>query len=124
MSMVVQDALGKAVKKVAKLKEPDWRASQLAGGTWDKVSSIVVAALDEMKGHGVGKPLVALQELAFREALKTDAAKTKASRPLHTVALWLTDTSYWVEQFVATKDAAIKVLLEERGLIKPQKAGA
>jgi hypothetical protein len=117
MSAVVTDALQKVVKRVAKGKEPDWKAFQLRGDAWDRISKIVLKEFDEMKGHGVGRPLAALQELAFKEALKVDAT-TQASRPLHTVALWLTDTRIHAEQYTETKCDRARRIMEQRGLLR------
>lgn len=123
MSMVARDTLDRAVRQVGKLKEPDWKAFRLRGVEWDNVSQVIVRWLDDMKGHGVAKPLAALQEVAFRKSLKVDATQKKGSRPLHTVALWLTDTRIWIERFTETKSGEAKRVLEQRGLFK-QKRGA
>jgi hypothetical protein len=121
MSTVVPDALRTAVKKVGKVKKPDWGAYRLTGDLWERVSKVMVGVLNEMKGHGIGKPLAALQELAFRESVKKDALKDKDSWPLHTVALWLTDTRILAEEYAKTKSAELKKVMVKRGLLKAEK---
>lgn len=119
MSQVVSDALDEAVKRVSKVKKLDWKAPGLQGDRWDAVSRIMLKIFDGMKGDGVKKPLAALQELAFKKSLKFDALKDKSSRPLHSVALWLTDTRGWTEVFVNNKDNYLaREILTTRGLLK------
>jgi hypothetical protein len=118
VSTVVSDGLQKATKRVSKSRNVDWMAYQLAGEPWERVSKIMVGVLDEMKGHGVGKPLASLQELAMKEALKNDAGKDKDSRAIHTVALWLTDTRILAEQYAEAKGDRLRKIMERRGLLK------
>jgi hypothetical protein len=120
MSAIVEDTLEKVVKRVSRAKEPDWDRIDTASGAWEKVSSVIVKGLDEMKGHGVERPLAALQELAFREALK-HSAQEKPYRPLHTVALWLTDSRIRIEQYAETKSDWLRNVLERRYLLKKKK---
>ena len=120
MSAIVEDILEKVVKRVSRAKEPDWDRIDTVSGSWEKVSSVIVKGLDEMKGHGVERPLAALQELAFRKALK-HSAQEKTYRPLHTVALWLTDSRIRVEQYAETKSDWLRGVLERRYLLKKKK---
>lgn len=120
MSTVIADTLDALVGKVSRFKEPDWNAPALSGGTWPKVSAAAVKAFDELKGHGVDRPLAALQELAFRRALKRSATE-KEARPLHTVALWLTDTRIKVERYGEIKSDYFREILERRGLLKKKR---
>lgn len=114
MSAVTTEMLAQSVKKVGALPEPDWKSHQLRKG-WDGVSKVMLKALDEMKANGVTKPLGKLQELAFEEALER-----ADDRPLQAVALWLTDSRIWLEEYIASKDAGLRELLERRGLVKPK----
>jgi hypothetical protein len=120
MSTVVADTLDGLIKRVSRLKEPDWNAPELSGGTWPKVSAAAIKALDEAKGHGVDRPLAALQEMAFHRAMKKDA-HGKEARPLHTVALWLTDTRIKVERYGETKSDYFRGVLERRGVLKKKR---
>jgi len=118
MSTVVSDALRKVVGKVKKGKKPDWNSYQLQSAGWERISKIIVDALDEIKGHGVDRPLATLQELAFTESLKADSAENKKTWPLHTVALWLTNTRMLANQYTETKNDDLKEVMKKRGLLK------
>lgn len=116
MSAVAEDMLDKAVRRVGRMRDPDWTVFQLRSQAWDEVSPIMVKALDEMKVNGVTRPLGKLQDLAFTRALEHPE-----NRALQTVALWLTDSRIWLEKYVATKDDELRRLMERRGLVKPKK---
>lgn len=123
MSAVVSDSLQKVVQKISKGKQPDWNAYELVGEPWERVSKIIVSELDEMKGHGVGRPLAALQEWAMKEALKADADKSdKLLMALHTTALWLTSARILAEQYAEKKDNHTRKVMERLGLLKKRKA--
>ena len=112
-----EDMLRQACTKVGRLDEPDWKSHQLQGDAWGAVSKAMVKVLDELKGHGVGKPLSKLQELAFEQSLESPG-----DRSIQTVALWLTDSRLWLEKYIASKDAGLREMLERRGLVKPKEA--
>ena len=120
-----EDMLRKACARVSRLKEPDWTRPQLRGDAWDNVGRAIVKVLDELKGHGVTKPLAKLQELAFTESLAKPG-----DRSLQTVALWLTDSRIWLEKWMFTKasphgeDKGLRGLMERRGLLNPKKGTA
>jgi len=115
MSAAAEDMLAKAIKSVGRMPDQDWKLFQLRSEGWDKVSKIMVKALDGAKANGVTKPLGKLQDLAFARALDYPE-----DRPLQTVALWLTDSRAWLEQYMVTKDNELRRLMERRGLMKPR----
>lgn len=119
MSALADDTLSQAMESMAKIKQPEWASFQLRDKSWDKVSPAMVRALDRAKGHGMNRPLAALQEIAFERALEPGASDNKA---LQTVALWLTDSRIWMEQYVQTKNLDLKRLLEDRGLLKTKES--
>lgn len=125
MSILVPDTLRETVKKVSKLKEPDW-GHRLPGKEWEKISPVIVKALGKLKDHGAEKPLATLQELAFVKSLEVESAlktKDKVVRALHTVALWLTDTRIYAEAYYADRDDEDAVaVLQRRGVLR-QKTG-
>lgn len=118
MSDLAKDTLDAAVRKVGRMKKPDWKSDELSGDQWEKVSKAMLKVLDEMKGHGTNRPLAKLQSVAFEESL------VSSSEPLQTVALWLTDTRIRVERFQAEQRDEDRRILEKRGLLKSKKGAA
>lgn len=113
---LVEDMLDRAVRAAGRTKkQPDWHAQDLRSPEWDKFSVAMVKVLDEARGHGLGKPLAKLQELAFECALVQ-----VTNKPLQSVSLWLTDSRIWMERYTGTKDAEAARLLERRGLLRPK----
>lgn len=125
MSSLADDTYHVVLKKLSKLrKKQPWQSTRhewarpLRDDGWEKVGEIILDAMDEMKKDGAGQPLSALQELAFADSLRSDAAPH-----VHTAALWLTDTRLRVEAFRADpNDAMMRSELERRGLMKPRNA--
>jgi hypothetical protein len=115
VSTLVEDMLGKAVKRVGRIKKPDWLAYHLHGDHWEQVSAAMMVVLDEAKGHGAKKPLALLQELAFSKSLEPSE---RGSVALQTVALWLTSTRIHAESYAKDKNETDRRVLEQRGLIK------
>jgi len=115
VSTLIEDMLGKAVKRVGRIKKPDWSAYHLHGDDWDQVSAAMMAVLDEAKGHGAKKPLALLQELAFPRSLEQSE---RGSAALQTVTLWLTSTRIHAESYAKDKNEMDRRVLEQRGLIK------
>lgn len=120
MSALVNDVLDQAEQAVGRIRQPAWGSFQLRDKGWERVSLSMVKALDRAKGHGMTRPLAGLQEVAFERSLQPGASTNEA---LQTVALWLTDSRLLMEQYIQTKDADLRRLLEVRGLLK-SKAGA
>lgn len=120
MSQLVDDMLERAVRAVGRTKkQPDWRAEDLRGAEWERVSSAIVKVMDEAKGHGLEKPLAKLQERAFERSLvEVD------NKPLQTVTLWLTSSRIILEDYVETKTPELARLLERRKLLKPKQGEA
>jgi hypothetical protein len=116
VSELAEDMLNKAVKRVGKLRKSDWglrtREGRLAGEGWVSISEEMVKIMDEMREHGASKPLAALQELAFVRALEE-----KENAALQTVALWLTDSRLYAEEYARTNDPSIRKALEKRKLM-------
>lgn len=122
MSALAEDTLAALLKKLGKRKRQPWQKAPktcmwvdaLRDEAWDKIHPVMVAALDEMKEHGAKSPLVMLQELAFRAALKPGAAPH-----VHTAALWLTDTRLRVEAFRQhPHNDSLRGPLKKRGVFK------
>lgn len=110
MSSLVQEMLDKAVAKVERLPQPPW--VDMRDRAWARVSEAMVRVLNEAKKMGSGKPLAALQDLAFQRALEPEAPTA-----LHTVALWLTNTRIVAERYAQSKGPAERATLVARGLI-------
>lgn len=121
MSALAEDTYQALIKKLGRRKKQPWQnevvswVSGLSDPLWEKIHPVILRALDDMKDHGASRPLAQLQEIAFAEALKTDAPHA------HTAALWLTDTRLRVEAFREDPSDKYRVLrrhLVARGILK------
>lgn len=116
MSQLAADSFDSLVAKVRRLgkKPPDWRDRLMnKDKRWAGVAKAAIKVMDEMKGHGEGRPLASLQDHAFHAALESDDPAVK------TAAFWLTDTRLRVEMFSAGMEKEFhRKRLVERGLMK------
>ena len=114
MSAAIDAMIDKAIKKVTVKRWPEYGVHQLRSKEWARVSKVMMKILDEAKTHGISRPLSKLQEVAYGLSFERPE-----DQGLQVVALWLTDTRIWMDEYMATKEPSLRELMELRGLLKP-----